>query len=86
MLRKSLYVLYGYDPDYRPFAAAESDCDLWNRLLPFYQEIMSNKQERSLIVLHGTALSFLQSMLVGVPLRILRESVLTVVAVRYPKS
>lgn len=54
-----------YDPDYRPFEDAESDRDLWNRLLPFYQEIMSNKQERILIVSHGTALSFLQSMLMG---------------------
>ena len=51
--------------DYRPFADAESDRDLWNRLYPFYQEIISNDQQKILIVSHGTALSFLQAMLMG---------------------
>lgn len=55
----------GYDPDYRPFKDAEFDRDLWNRLLPFYREIVSNDMERILILSHGTALSFLQSMLMG---------------------
>lgn len=55
----------GYDPDYRPFEDAESDRDLWNRLYPFYQEIISNDEEKILIVSHGTTLSFLQSMLMG---------------------
>lgn len=55
----------GYDPDYRPFEGAESDRDLWNRLYPFYQQILSNGEEKILIVSHGTALSFLQSMLMG---------------------
>lgn len=55
----------GYCPDYRPFEDAESDRDLWNRLYPFYQEILSNHEENILIVSHGTALSFLQSMLMG---------------------
>lgn len=54
-----------YDPDYKPFADAESDRELWNRLYPFYQEIISNDKERILIVSHGTTLSFLQSMLLG---------------------
>lgn len=54
-----------YDPDYKPFEDAESDRDLWNRLYPFYQEIVSNREEKILIVSHGTALSFLQSMLMG---------------------
>lgn len=52
-----------YDLDYRPFEDAESDRDLWQRLYPFYQEIISNEQEHILIVSHGTALSFLQSMI-----------------------
>ena len=47
------------------FADAESDRELWNRLYPFYQEIISNDKERILIVSHGTTLSFLQSMLLG---------------------
>ena len=55
----------GYNPDYRPFEDAESDRDLWNRLYPFCQEIISNDEEKILIVSHGTTLSFLQSMLMG---------------------
>lgn len=55
----------GYDPDYKPFEDAESDRELWDRLYPFYREIISNDRERILIVSHGTTLSFLQSMLMG---------------------
>lgn len=54
-----------YDIDYRSFPDAESDRDLWNRLCPFYEEIMTNDNDRILIVSHGTALSFLQAMLMG---------------------
>lgn len=54
-----------YDPDYRPFEDAESDRDLWNRLYPFYQEIIMNRKERILIVSHGVTLMFLKSMLLG---------------------
>ena len=52
-----------YDVNYKPFPDAESDRELWNRLYPFYQEIISNPCEKILIVSHGCALSFLQSML-----------------------
>ena len=55
----------GYDPDYKPFPDAESDRDLWNRLYPLYQEIISSEQEKIILVSHGTSLSFLQSMLWG---------------------
>ncbi len=55
----------GYDPDYKPFPDAESDRELWDRLYPFYKEIMTNNKERILIVSHGTTLSFLQSMIMG---------------------
>lgn len=54
-----------YDPDYKPFPDAESDRELWERLLPFYQEITSNDMQRIIVVSHGTTLSFLQSMLMG---------------------
>lgn len=54
-----------YDPDYKPFEDAESDRDLWNRLYPFYQEIISNDVENIMIVSHGTTLSFLHSMFMG---------------------
>lgn len=55
----------GYHPDYKPFEDAESDRDLWNRLYPFFRQIISGPEEKILIVSHGTALSFLQSMLMG---------------------
>ncbi|MEA4833508.1 MAG: histidine phosphatase family protein [Oscillospiraceae bacterium] len=54
-----------YDPDYKPFEDAESDRELWSRVYPFYQSIISSDEEKILIVSHGTALSFLQSMLIG---------------------
>ncbi len=53
----------GYDPDYRPFDDAESDRDLWNRLKPFYKQIIDSDDEKILIVSHGCTLSFLQAML-----------------------
>lgn len=59
----------GYYPDYKPFEDAESDYDLWSRLYPFYQQIVSNHEEKILIISHGTTLSFLQSMLMGDSLR-----------------
>ena len=54
-----------YDPDYRPFPDAESDRDLWNRIYAFYEQIKNNDEEKILIVSHGTALSYLQTMLFG---------------------
>lgn len=54
-----------YDPDYKPFEDGESDRELWKRLYPFYQEIISNDMDKILVVSHGTSLSFLQSMLMG---------------------
>lgn len=52
----------GYDPDYRPFDDADSDRDLWNRLEPFYRQMIGSSDEKILIVSHGCALSFLQAM------------------------
>jgi probable phosphoglycerate mutase len=54
-----------FDPDYRPFPDAESDRELWNRLSPFYRDMMADKAGRILVISHGTTLSFLQSMLLG---------------------
>ena len=54
-----------YDADYKPFPDAESDRELWNRISHFYRKIMESSEERILIVSHGTALSFLHSMLMG---------------------
>ena len=55
----------GYDPDYRPFDDAESDRDLWNRIKPFYEKIISDPDEKILIVSHGCTLGFLQAMIMG---------------------
>jgi len=55
----------GYDPDYRPFPDAESDRDLWNRVKPFYEQIMNSADEKILIVSHGCLLGFLQAMFMG---------------------
>ncbi len=54
-----------FDPDHRDFPDAESDRELWNRLLPFYLDMMVSPAEKILVVSHGTTLSFLQSMLAG---------------------
>ena len=54
-----------YDPDYKPFPDAESDRGLWERISAFYRQLMESDEERIIIVSHGTALSFLQSMLMG---------------------
>ena len=52
-----------FDPDHKDFPDAESDRELWNRLQPFFTEMMGSALERIIVVSHGTTLSFLQSML-----------------------
>lgn len=54
-----------YDADYRTFPDADSDRDLWNRIRPFYQEILHSDAKNIIVVSHGYTLSFLQSMLMG---------------------
>ncbi|MBR4502061.1 MAG: histidine phosphatase family protein [Clostridia bacterium] len=54
-----------YDPDHRDFPDAESDRELWNRVQPFYLDMMASPAERIIVVSHGTTISFLQSMLAG---------------------
>ena len=54
-----------FDPDHRDFPDAESDRELWDRLLPFCQDLMAMPAEKIIVVSHGTTLSFLQSMLAG---------------------
>lgn len=47
------------------FSDAESRFDVWNRLLPFYNEIMSNDDENNIIVSHGDTLSIFNVMWLG---------------------
>ncbi|WP_042722133.1 histidine phosphatase family protein [Flavobacterium sp. B17] len=47
------------------FSDAESRFDVWNRLLPFYNEIMFNDNENIIIVSHGDTLSVFNVMWLG---------------------
>ena len=64
----------GYDPDYRPFPDAESDRDLWNRIKPFYEQLINSPEDKILIVSHGCTLGFLQAMLMGFEFDDLRKA------------
>lgn len=64
----------GYDPDYKPLQEAESDRELWDRLYAFAGEIRTNEKEDIILVSHGTALSFLHSILMGYHFEDMRRS------------
>jgi len=51
--------------DDRLFSDGESRRDAWNRLLPFYREIMSGNDENVIIVSHGDLLSLWNAMYIG---------------------
>ncbi|MBR4096213.1 MAG: histidine phosphatase family protein [Oscillospiraceae bacterium] len=51
--------------DDRLFSDAESRRDEWNRLKPFFDEIMSNDEENIIIVSHGDLLSVFNAMFAG---------------------
>ena len=51
--------------DDRLFSDGESRRDAWNRLLPFFTEIMENEEENILIVSHGDLLSLFNAMFLG---------------------
>ena len=51
--------------DDKKFSDAESRREEWNRLFPFYQEIVNNKYEDIVIVSHGDLLSTFHSMWLG---------------------
>ena len=51
--------------DDRLFSDAESRRDEWNRLEPFFDEIMSNDEENIIIVSHGDLLSVFNTMFMG---------------------
>ena len=53
--------------DDRLFSDGESRRDAWNRLLPFYQEVMDSDEEHIIIVSHGDLLSIWNLMFVGLP-------------------
>ena len=47
------------------FSDAESRRDEWNRLKPFFDDIMSDDSENIIIVSHGDLLSVFNSMFLG---------------------
>jgi len=53
--------------DDRLFSDAESRRDAWNRLWPFYQEVMTGDEENIIIVSHGDLLSIWNAMFIGLP-------------------
>lgn len=53
--------------DDRLFSDGESRRDAWNRLLPFYQEVMDSDEENIIIVSHGDLLSIWNLMFIGLP-------------------
>ena len=53
--------------DDRLFSDGESKRDCWNRLLPFYEEVMASKDENIIIVSHGDLLSLWNAMYLGLP-------------------
>ena len=53
--------------DDRLFSDGESRRDAWNRLKPFYDEVMSGSEETILIVSHGDLLSIWNAMYLGLP-------------------
>lgn len=57
--------------DDRMFSDAESRRDEWNRLKPFFDEIMSKKEENIIVVSHGDLLSVFNIMFLGLDVEIL---------------
>ncbi len=53
--------------DDRLFSDGESRRDIWNRLLPFFNEIMENDEENIILVSHGGLLSVFNTMFLGLP-------------------
>ena len=51
--------------DDRPFSDAESRRDAWNRLYPFFEEVIASEEENIIIVSHGDLLSIFNAMYIG---------------------
>lgn len=67
--------------DDKMFSDAESRRDEWNRLLPFFNELMTNEYENIIIVSHGDLLSVFNTMWLGMDIEMLNRSEILGVAV-----
>ena len=59
--------------DDRLFSDAESRRDEWNRLKPFFDEIMTNDEESIIIVSHGDLLSVFNTMFLGLDVETIND-------------
>ena len=59
--------------DDKLFSDGESRRDAWNRLRPFYEEMMANDEETIIIVSHGDLLSIWNAMFLGLTVEFVRE-------------
>jgi len=59
--------------DNRLFSDAESRRDEWNRLKPFFDEIMSSDEENIIIVSHGDLLSVFNTMFLGLDVETIND-------------
>ncbi len=60
--------------DDRLFSDAESRRDEWNRLRPFFDELMANSDENILVVSHGDLLSVFNTMFLGLNVETINAS------------
>lgn len=60
--------------DDRMFSDAESRRDEWNRLYPFYEKILSSKDENIIIVSHGDLLSVFNAMWLGLDVGLINQA------------
>lgn len=60
--------------DDRLFPSAESRRDEWNRLKPFFDEIISSPDGKIIIVSHGDLLSVFNAMWLGLPIESLEKA------------
>ncbi|MBI6001586.1 histidine phosphatase family protein [Clostridium perfringens] len=60
--------------DDKMFSDAESRRGEWNRLLPFFNELMASEHENIIIVSHGDLLSVFNSMWLGMEVEMLNKS------------
>ncbi len=59
--------------DDRAFDGAESRRDTWNRLKPFYNEIINNGNENIIIISHGDTLSIFNAIWLGLEVEMLNK-------------
>ena len=60
--------------DDRMFSVAESRRDEWNRLKPFFDEVLASNDENVIIVSHGDLLSVFNTMFLGLSVEVLNVS------------